>query len=49
MKDTYAARKESAVDERLELAPEAKLNEIRLLDEYELSLAGGGDLTDGWP
>ena len=50
MNETKVVRKEIArVDERPELAAEPNLNQIRLLDEYELALAGGGDQTDGWP
>jgi hypothetical protein len=50
MKETNVARKEIAnPDQREDRAAETKPNEIRLLDEYELSLTGGGDGTDGWP
>ena len=33
----------------IEPAAENTANEIRVLDEMELLLAGGGDHTDGWP
>ena len=33
----------------IEPATENAANEIRVLDEMELVLAGGGDHTDGWP
>ena len=29
--------------------PERKAREIRVLDEFELVLAGGGDAVDNWP
>jgi len=35
--------------EHKEPVAEAAANEIRVLDEMELVLAGGGDHTDGWP
>ena len=35
--------------ERTQPAAENAQNDIRVLDELELMLAGGGDHTDGWP
>ena len=50
MKDTMLVRKQPANDQaRAELAAEPTAGEIRLLDELELALAGGGDLGDNWP
>ena len=50
MNEAKVARNESTKgDERPQVAGESTLHEIRLLDELELALAGGGDLIDGWP
>jgi hypothetical protein len=50
MRETNAVRKETAqTDDRPERASDSGANEIRLLSEFELALAGGGDNTDGWP
>ena len=50
MNEAKLVRKVFANDiERLEPVAENAANEIRVLDEMELMLAGGGDHTDGWP
>ena len=51
MKETRIAQQPStdaAEQEQVSRAPEAR-NEIRLLDEFELVLAGGGDGIPSWP
>ena len=50
MNETRLARQQLAnTNERPQPAFEPAANEIRVLDELELMLAGGGDLIDGWP
>ena len=43
------ARTESAPADDFDSKAHPNANQVRLLDEFELSLAGGGDNTDGWP
>ena len=50
MKEAKLVRKDFAnVVERQEPVAENAANEIRVLDEMELVLAGGGDQGDNWP
>ena len=51
MKETriaQQARTDVADQEQLDRAPEAH-SEIRLLDDFELVLAGGGEGVPSWP
>ena len=51
MKETgiaQQARTDAADQEQANQAPEAR-GEIRLLDDFELVLAGGGDQVPSWP
>ena len=49
MKETDVRTDSAKGDERLEPKAHPNATQIRLLDEFELSLAGGGYNTDGWP
>lgn len=51
MKETRIAQQfstDAAEQEQAKRAPESR-SEIRLLDDYELVLAGGGDSIISWP
>jgi hypothetical protein len=48
MNETRLAHPTSA-DATREQNPQQEGNEIRLLDDLELALAGGGDLIVNWP
>jgi hypothetical protein len=51
MKETRIAQQpgtDAAEQEQAKRAPEAR-SEIRLLDDFELVLAGGGDGVPSWP
>ena len=50
MKQNTLAHAVQSIDPQVELQPaEQDRTELRILDDLELALAGGGDHTQNWP